>query len=138
MDLQEKELTNLLNPAFTFRFADKEYQIKKANITQIQQYSTRIDELTKNTAMNLQIRDLEAVSYAVFLILNASDSTVTEDFIKNNLTIKVDGLSLLGLLGFIDPQKVEILKKMQEKLLSGESLSKLLPGQDGLQKKSEG
>ena len=35
---QFKSLVKLLNPAFTFEFAGQSYQVKRANIEQVQQY----------------------------------------------------------------------------------------------------
>ena len=122
MDNQQKSLTSLLNPAFTFPFADGEYQVKKATISQVQQYQTKLESLTKDTTTSSAYRDLEIAAYVVFLILNKADPTITEDYVKENMPGGIDILSLLGELGFIDPQKVELVKKLQQGLATGNSL----------------
>jgi len=126
MDNQTKILTSLLNPAFTFPFADKEYQVRKATISQVQQYQLKLEALSVDKTVSSASRDLEMAAYVVFLILNKADSTVTEDYVKENMPGGVDVLSLLGELGFIDPQKVAMVKKVQEGLISGSS-SRTLP-----------
>lgn len=133
----QKTLVNLLNPPFDFPFGDKVYQIKKASITQVQQYQTKLETLTKDTTTSTAFRDLEIASYVVFLVLNKADSTVTEEYVKDNMPGGIDILSLLAELGFIDPQKAELVKKLQQGLVSENSsrISQIEPA--GLQPKSE-
>ena len=119
--MDNKVLAGLVNAPFTFRFADREFQIKKANIRQVQQYVMRLGELMKDKEMNPAVRDLDVLSYCLFLSLSKVDPTITEDFVSENLQGAVDGLELLSELGFIDPEKVQMVKKVQEKLISGNS-----------------
>ena len=116
-------LTALVNPEFTFTFAGKEYQIKKANIKQVQQYFQKVEELSKDKERAQVVKDLEVVSYCLFISLNSVDPSVTEDFVQSNLPGAVDALSLLAVLGFIDPEKVQMVKKLQEKLIMENSSS---------------
>jgi len=137
MDNQQKTLVNLLNPSFPFPFADKEYMVKKANIEQVQQYQLKVEELSAKKDIPVVVRDLDAVSYSVYLILHKADPTVTQDFVKENMPGGINIMQLLSELGFIDPQKAKMVMEMQEKLISGNSLRTLPTEQDGLQPKSE-
>jgi hypothetical protein len=132
---QYKSLVKLLNPAFTFEFAGNKYEVKRANIEQVQQYQIKVNELGKKTDIPSAVRDLDVVSYATYLILHKNYSDVTEDFVKENLPGNVDVISYLAELGFIDPQKAEMVKKLQEKIVSGSSSQTLSTEQDGLQVK---
>ena len=132
---EEKTFISLANPSFTFLFGDKEYQIKKANIEQVAQYQQKIVELSKDEGIIPSVKDLEITSYAVYLSLKVCDSTVTLEYVKQNLPGSVDGLSLLTQLGFIDPQKADAVKKLQEKLILNVSSQTLQTEPDGLQKK---
>jgi hypothetical protein len=117
-----KTLISLTNPPFTFQFADKEYQIRKANIRQVQQYQLRVEELANDKTLIPAVRDLKIVAYSVFLLLNSADSSITEECVEQNMpATKIDGLQLLGDLGFIDPVKVALIQKYQEKLISQNS-----------------
>lgn len=132
----DKTLVALINPPFTFAFADKEYQIRKATLEQVQQYQMKVAELAKDEAAIPANRDLEIIAYCVYLSLVKVDSSVTIDFVKENIPGAVDGLSLLGDLGFIDPQKVKMVKKMQDQLISQSSSPTSPIEQDGPQEKS--
>lgn len=135
--MDDKALVSLLNPSFVFKFADKEYQIRKANIEQVQQYITKMKELSADKDLIPAVRDLEIVSFCLYLLLKKADQTVTEDFVKENLPGNIDGLVILGQLGFIDPQKVELLKKLQDQLISENSSYLLRSEPDGHPTKSE-
>lgn len=125
-----ESLTNLLNPEFTFSFAGKDYQVKKANIKQAQQYQIKLSEINESDKPQ-GVKDLSLLSYAVFLILNKADSTITEEFVEDNLRGDVDGVSLLTELGFINPQKAKILQQIQAKVLSENSSPSSLTEQAG-------
>lgn len=127
---QFKSLVRLLNPAFSFEFAGEIYQVKRANITQVQQYQMRVTELGKQD-MIPAVRDLDIVAYATFLILNKSYPDVTEDFIKENLPGNMDVMSYLAELGFIDPQRADLIRKLQEKIVSESSSQTSSTGQGG-------
>ena len=134
---QYKSLIKLLNPTFSFEFADKTYQVKRANIEQVQQYQMKVAELGKETDIPSAVRDLDIAVYATFLILSKSYPEVTEKFIKENLPGNIDIISHLADLGFIDPQKAEMVKRLQERIVSGNSLLTSPTGPDGLPVKSE-
>jgi len=113
----EKTFIELVNPSFTFKFNSKEYQVKKANIEQVAQYQIKLSELAKDDTVIPSVRDLEVISYCVYLLLKTVDTDITVDIIKQQLPGNVDGLDLLSQMGFIDPQKVKIVKDLQEKLI---------------------
>jgi hypothetical protein len=108
-----KTLNNLINPAFTFSFAGKDYEVKKANIEQSQQYYVKLQELAKIQDMPPASRDLEVVAYCIYLVLNKRYSEVTIDFVKENTPGTADVLQILITLGFIDPRRAEALKNLQ-------------------------
>jgi hypothetical protein len=128
---QYKSLVRLLNPAFTFEFADTTYEVKRANIEQVQQYQIKVNELGKKTDVPSAVRDLDLASYATYLILHKKYPDITETFVKENLPGNVDVISYLAELGFIDPQKAEMVKKLQEKIVSGSSFATSSTEQDG-------
>jgi hypothetical protein len=123
---QYKSLVKLLNPAFSFEFADKTYQVKRANIEQVQQYQMKVVESEKNTDILPSVRDSNMIAYAIFLILHKSYPDVTEEFVKENIPGNIDIISYLLDLGFIDPQKAEIVRNLQGKIVS-ENSSQTLP-----------
>jgi hypothetical protein len=116
-----KSLLRLVNPVFEFEFAGQKYSVKRANIEQVQRYQLKVTELGKKTDIPSSVRDLDIVVYAVFIILQKNYPDVTEDFVKENLPGNVDVISVLSELGFIDPQKAEMVKKLQGKMLSDAS-----------------
>ena len=124
MEEEKKELqslTNLLNPPFTFQFGDKEFQIRKANIKQVQQYQLKLDELSKDKETITPVKDLNLLAYSLFLVLSKADSSITEDFVIENMPGNVDAISLLAQLGFINPQRAKLVQNLQEKILSENS-----------------
>jgi hypothetical protein len=111
-----QSLIDLTNPAFTFKFADREFQIKKANIEQIQQYLIRLQDLSKDTVLLPLVRDLSIVSYCIFLVLHKADKTVAEDFVKENMRGDVDPIQVLTTLGFMTPTQANFLQRAQKKV----------------------
>jgi len=136
MNDDNKTLIKLLNPKFTFQFADKEYLIRKANMGQMVQFQARAAELMNDKDMPASSKDLEMLSYCVYLLLKEVDSTITEQFVKDNMPGSVDGLSILADLGFIDPQKLELVKRVQEKIIIQDSSPTSQTEPDGGQTKS--
>jgi hypothetical protein len=134
---QEKTLVDLINPKFVFKFGDKEYQVKKANIEQVVQYQLRVEDLNKDTTKLSSVKELEIMVYCVYLLLRVDDPTVTEDYVRNNLPGGLDGLTLLTTLGFIDPARLQLVQKLKEKLISNESLQTLLNEPAGHPEKSQ-
>jgi hypothetical protein len=134
---EDKTLVSLINPKFTFQFGDKEYQVRKANMTQVIQFQQRAAELLEDTKIPPPARDAEMLAYCIFLLLKNIDQEVTEQFVKDNLPGNADGLDILVKMGFIDPQKLELVKKAQERLIIQNSSLISATEQDGLQSKSE-
>lgn len=117
----EETLIDLTNPPFTFRIGDKELQVKKASITQLQQFFTRRGEIEQRKDISDESKALEIASYAIFVILRAADNSITEEWTKENIGGLPNPVPVLIKLGFIDPQKVEFLNRLQEKLTTKES-----------------
>jgi len=118
---ENKTLISLVNPSFTIKFGEKEFTARKANIGHVAQYQTKVVELSKDESIPPAARDAKLIAYCTYLILKEADSTVTLEYVENNLPGNTDGLELLCTLGFIDPQKAEMARKMQEKLISDAS-----------------
>ena len=134
--MSDKTLIELVNPIFTLKLGDKELKVRKASIEQISQYQLKYDELEK-IDMPSSVKDLELVAYCVYLIASKADSSITIDFVKDNIPGNTDSLQILTDLGFIDPQKIKMLHQLQEKLIMESSSTQLLKEQDGLQEKSQ-
>jgi len=116
--MEETALIDLTNPPFTFKIGDKELQVKKASITQLQQFFVRRSVIEQNKELSDESKALEIASYAIFIILHAADNSITESWTKENIGGLPNPVPVLIKLGFIDPQKVEFLNKLQEKLTS--------------------
>jgi post-segregation antitoxin (ccd killing protein) len=115
---EENTLLDLTNPPFTFKIGDKELQVKKASIVQIEQFYIRKDALMKNPELTDEVRSLKMVSYALFLIANAADKSITESWIEENANSVSNPISILAKLGFIDPLQAEMVSKIQSKLIT--------------------
>jgi post-segregation antitoxin (ccd killing protein) len=115
---EENTLLDLTNPPFTFKIGDKELQVKKASIVQIEQFYIRKDALMKNPELTDEVRSLKMVSYALFLIANAADKSITESWIEENANSVSNPISILAKLGFIDPLQAEMVNKIQSKLIT--------------------
>jgi hypothetical protein len=118
---EEKALLDLINPTFTFPFAGTDYEVKKANIEQTQQYYMKLQELTKDDGMAPAVRDLEIAAYCIYLLTSKRYPEVTLQYVKDNTPGTVDVLQLLIQLGFIDPRKATILKEAQQALITRKS-----------------
>ena len=75
-----KSLLRLINPIFEFEFSDKKYNVKRANIEQVQRYQLKVSELGKKTDIPSSVRDLDIVSYAVYIVLQKSYPEIDEFF----------------------------------------------------------
>lgn len=115
MDNDTKTLIKLVNPSFTFSFAGKEYDVKKASLEKVIQYQIRVDELSKSD-LPATTKDYKILAYCIYLILKDVDSSITEDFISQNCPGNADILDLLMQLGFIDPKRMESIRKIQEEM----------------------
>jgi hypothetical protein len=112
--MDEKQLFELINPKFTFKFAGKEYLVKKANLRQGIQYRQKVKELLDAKDEN---QDSKLVAFCIFLILKEVDNSITEEFVLENTPADIDVLGTLEMLGFINPKQVQAAKVIQEKLI---------------------
>ena len=130
----EKSIYKLLNPAFSFEFGGKTFEVKKANLEMAIQYQNKVRELkdSKNA-------EIELASYCIYLVIKKSDPTVEESWVKENTPADIEFLDCLATLGFISQKRVEIAKKInqevEKKLASGDFSASSLTKQDGPQNK---
>lgn len=103
-------LTNLEIP---FEFAGKSYLVRKANIQQVISFQRKAAEIGKTVDPG---GDLLIAAYAIYLVLNAADKNVTEEFVAGNCPGDVDVTDILAKLGFLSQQKVEIMNKAKNAL----------------------
>lgn len=104
---------SLINEPFPFSFAGKEYQVKKANLGQVMQFQRRSKEIyTEGDAAG----DVRIMVYAIYLTLNAADSTVTEKYVEDNARGDLDFLDVISTLGFMSQQKIATMQKTRNLL----------------------
>ena len=115
---EETTLIDLTNPPFTFKLGDKELQVKKASITQIEQWQIRRDALLKDTTLTDEVKSIHVVAYAIFIIAHAADNTITEQWVNDNASNVTNPISILAKLGFVDPLQAEMVNKLQSKLIT--------------------
>ena len=106
-------LYQLVNPAFTFSFAGKEYQVKKANLEKAVLYQQKIKELKESQVFAM---DLKLVAYCIYIVLKDVDPNITEDFVFQNTPADIDIGDCLTMLGFMRPQQNELAKKIEKEL----------------------
>lgn len=111
--MSEKVLYELINPPFTFRFADKEYELRKASIEKGIQYQAKVRGLleAKDPA-----QDLKLAVYCIYLMLKDIDPAITEEFVLQNCPADLDVIDCLTQLGFMNPQRTELAKKVQKNM----------------------
>lgn len=105
----------LTNAEFDFPFAGKVYKVKKASLKLVIDFQRKTDTITKEKDV---AADLRMVAYAIYLILHAVDSTVTEDYVIENAPGDIDVVDTLAKLGFLNQQKVAIMNKIRNSLVS--------------------
>jgi hypothetical protein len=121
--MSDKTLYQLVNPAFTFSFAGKDYEVKKANLEKAVLYQQKIVSLRdlKESAV-----DLKLVAYCIFIVLKDVDPSITEDFVFQNTPADIDVGECLTTLGFMSPRRMEQAKQIEEafkkKLTTADSL----------------
>jgi hypothetical protein len=106
-------LYQLVNPPITFKFAGKEYQVKKANLEKALLYQRRLKELNEQKATSPELR---LSAYAIFIVLKDVDPEITEDFVLQNTPADIDVLECLTMLGFMSPQQMERARKVEESI----------------------
>lgn len=103
----------IANAPFKFEFADKTYEVKKANIRQAILFQDRVKELTDSKDSST---DLRMAAYAIFLALHDVDKNVTEDFVFDNAPGDIDVMETIATLGFMSQQKVAAMKRIRDTL----------------------
>jgi hypothetical protein len=108
--MEEKILYKLVNPSLTFEFGDKSFQVKKANLEMVVQYQMKLRDIQEKKEPELSL-----ISYCIYLVLNKADSTITEQWVKENTPGDIDVLECFEILGFISPKGRKIAQAIQEK-----------------------
>lgn len=116
MDEGLKTLLDLTNPKFTFKFADKEYLVKRATLQQVSLYQAKVSELLKETEKSNSSKDIQIITYCIYLILKEVDENITEDFVQANIPGNIIPLELLEQLGFMNPAQAKLMKEIQTQL----------------------
>lgn len=99
----------LINPEFTIEFADREFKVRKANLEKVILFQTRMLELADQKSKTLEV---DMAAYCIYLILSASDQTITEDWVKKNAPGDIDPYEIFEKLGFMSRQKVDLMKTL--------------------------
>jgi hypothetical protein len=124
----------LTNPEFSFTFMDKEYRIRKANLDKAIQYQQKVKELQDNKDST---SDLKLVAFCIYIVLKDKIPDLTEKEVLENTPADIDVMDCLSILGFINPKKVEMTRKIQENLMNRLTTENSLPSSqvkpDGLQ-----
>ncbi len=104
----------LTNTEIPFEFNGKEYQVKRASLSQIIAFQQKGYEIGKEAKPGAEER---TAAYAIFLVLNAVDKNITEDFVLDNCP-EVDFADIVVRLGFMNQQKMDSLLKLQNVLVT--------------------
>lgn len=105
----------LTNTTIPFEFNGKEYQVKRANLSQIIDFQRKGYEIGKEQDAGSEPR---LAAYAIFLVLNAVDKNITEQEVLDNCP-EVDLAEITVQLGFMSQQKMDSLQKLRNLLEKG-------------------
>lgn len=126
----DKNLLKLTNPKFQIEFDGKLYEVRKANLDKVVRYMQKIEDFRGNgkpAAENM----VELVTFCVWLILNEVDPSLTEAYIKENLTGDIDAAELLVNLGFLNPKRATVAEVAKAPLPTSDSSSPSSPKELG-------
>ena len=104
-------LLKLTNPEFEFEFAGQNYTVRKANLDKAVQYQEKVKELMGNKDAG---SDLKLVAYCIYLILKDQITDLTFEQVMQGTPADIDVVECLVTLGFINPKKAEVTKKIEE------------------------
>ena len=104
-------ILDLTNPEFTFKFDGQDFLMRKASIRQVIAYQQRVLQIQKESAQGGA--EYRAAAFAVFLLLKEKDSELTEEAVLDKMRGDIDLLDLLAQLGFMNPEKVQLAKDLQ-------------------------
>lgn len=108
----DNSLVKMVNPTFTFEFAGKTYQVRKATLDKAVAYQQRVKELKSDAGQELLL-----VAYCIYLILKDYDAEITEKFVLENTPADIDIIEVLTQLGFLSPTKMAQVKAMEAAVL---------------------
>lgn len=109
--MENNSIFKLTNPEFPFEFDGKTYQIKKANLGTYVQWQKKSQEILATKSPTAEI---EVLGYAIYLILKDKIEGLTPEQVLNNITMDIDVLKCLEVLGFTKSKPVETPKVSQE------------------------
>ena len=132
--MSETTLINLVNPEFDIAYGGQTYRVRKASLDKVVQYTKRVKELQANKDGE---GDYKILAYCFYLVLKDKIADLTEQQVIENVPGDLDIQETLVTLGFINPKKMEELKKVQAQVmnrLTTENSSQSSPKeQDGAQ-----
>lgn len=109
----DQKLVALINPEFALQYKGQEYMVRKATIRQVIAYQERLASLKGESSAELKIS-----AYCVYLLLKDKIADLTEDDVLDNMQGDEDVLELTSRLGFINPEKLEMMKRLQTEMVS--------------------
>jgi hypothetical protein len=101
-------LYKLVTPSFSMEYGGKTFQVKKANLEMAVKYQIKAKELDGK-----DFAEITLTAYAIFLVLNKADNSVTEEWVNEEFPADIDILECLMSLGFISPKGLEIARKVR-------------------------
>ncbi len=118
-------LIDLVNAPFTLKLGEKEYMVRKANIRQVMAYREFL-----NTVKDDPLGEWKTIAYCTWLLLKDNNPDLTQEILMDQMRGDVDAIETLIKLGFINPEKMEMIKRLQtetKKILTGQDSSPLSP-----------
>lgn len=123
-------IVDLVNLEFPLKYNGQEYLVRKATIKQVIMYQERLLEIQGKPSVEQRIS-----AYCVYLILKPYIPDLTEDSVLDNMPGDTDYVDIITGLGFMKPEKLEMVKRLQEeamrKLIGQKSLLLSPTEQDG-------
>jgi len=103
----EDILKRLVNPPLSLEWDGKQYEVKKANLSQVIQYRTRLNQYVESKEA---AADQKLAGYCLWLILKDHIPGLTEEQVLENVSGEIGTsaagvLALLTELGFVSPEK---------------------------------
>lgn len=130
----EQTLIDLVNPDITLTYKGETLSVRKATIRQVLAYQERRDQIFEEKQRG---GDQRLAAFGVYLLLKDKVPNLTEDDVLDNMPGNVNVLELLGKLGFIEPEKLEMMKRLQNQSSGTKSSPPSPQKPDGPQNKSE-
>ena len=96
-------LLKLTNAPFEIEFNGKPYMVKKATLAQTALFMQKAEQM-KTDKIPAYEQLLKLVVYCLYVILSPQDSSITEQFIEENIPGNINPLEILITLGFMNPK----------------------------------